>query len=217
MGAPVKYLFDVDFASSGKPGRTISLTEHTEKLNEAYRNGFAAAEAQAASDNARRSTIALEKIGRAAEEMARGLRAIENRLEAEAVEVAMAVGSKLAPALIAREPFAEVAALATECFRQLIAAPHVVVRINDQLYETARQGLDEIAKRAGFEGRLVVLAEPELAPGDCRIEWADGGITRTRAAAEALVAEAVQRYVAVRDKADPAEGPETMKDAGANP
>jgi len=47
-------------------------------------------------------------------------------------------------------------------------------------------------------GRLVVLAQPDIAPGDCRIEWADGGLVRERAAAEAVIAEAVSRYVAVR-------------------
>ena len=38
---------------------------------------------------------------------------------------------KLAPALIAREPFAEISALARDCFRHLVAAPHVVVRVNE--------------------------------------------------------------------------------------
>ena len=47
----------------------------------------------------------------------------------------------------------------------------------------------------GFDGRLVVLAEPGLKAGDCRIEWADGGMTRDRDATEAAIGEAVARYV----------------------
>ncbi len=43
-----------------------------------------------------------------------------------------------------------------------------------------------------------MLAEPDIAPGDCRIEWADGGVKRDRAATEAAIAEAVARYVAAR-------------------
>src|SRR5919107_1067354 len=72
-----------------------------------------------------------------------------------------AVARKLAPELVSRQPFAEIAALATGCFRQLASAPHVVVRVNDALHQTARIELDEIARTRGFEGRLVVLAEPE--------------------------------------------------------
>ena len=44
----------------------------------------------------------------------------------------------------------------------------------------------------------MVLAEPDIAPGDCRIEWADGGIKRDRAATEAAIADAVGRYIAAR-------------------
>jgi flagellar assembly protein FliH len=40
-----------------------------------------------------------------------------------------------------------------------------------------------------------VLAEPDIAAGDCRIEWADGGMTRDRAAADAVIGETVQRFV----------------------
>jgi flagellar assembly protein FliH len=123
---------------------------------------------------------------------------IEAKLEAEAVEVAFAVARKLAPELIAAEPLSEVAALAATCFRQLIAAPHVVVRIAEGTYESAHQRLEEIARMHGFEGRLVVLAEPGMALGDCRIEWADGGLSRDRAASEAAIGEAVARYVAAR-------------------
>jgi len=49
-----------------------------------------------------------------------------------------------------------------------------------------------------FEGRLVVLAEPDIAVGDCRIEWADGGINRDSAAADAVIGEAVTGYIGAR-------------------
>ena len=115
-----------------------------------------------------------------------------------AAKVAVAVARKLAPELIAREPFAELSALAAGCFRHLVAAPHVVVRVNDALQERARELLEETARAGGFDGRLVVLAEPEIAAGDCRIEWADGGVKRDRATIEGAIEEAVARYVAAR-------------------
>ena len=97
-----------------------------------------------------------------------------------------------------REPFAEIAALAAESFSHLVGLPHVVVRINEALYETARARLQDIASACGFQGRLVVLAEPDIEFGDCRIEWADGAVVRHRAATEAAIAETVERYLAVR-------------------
>ena len=127
-----------------------------------------------------------------------GLSGVEARLEAEAVDVAVAVAKKLAPELLAREPFAEIAALVTDCFRQLTATPHVVVRINDTIYDQACEQLDKIAKRLGFDGRLVVLADPDIAAGDCRIEWADGGVTRDAARAANVISETVGRFLVAR-------------------
>jgi flagellar assembly protein FliH len=74
----------------------------------------------------------------------------------------------------------------------------VVVRVNEALYDTARERLEEIARSRGLEARLVVLAEPDIALGDCRIEWADGGVVRDRAATQSAITEAVIRYVAAR-------------------
>jgi flagellar assembly protein FliH len=48
---------------------------------------------------------------------------------------------------------------------------------------------------------LVILAEPAIATGDCRIEWADGGVVLERAAIEAKINELVGRYMASRHQA----------------
>jgi flagellar assembly protein FliH len=205
MGAPTKFLFDLDFAGNAerKPSEPmIPLAEHAVKIAEAetaaHRRGYAEAQSDAGVEADRRIAAALEKIAASLAVANDALQAIEARLECEAVEVAVAVARKLAPALIAREPFAEIATLASECFKQLIAAPHIAVRVNDSLYATARQKLEDIVRARSFEGRLVVLAEPDIAVGDCRIEWADGGINRDRASADAAIGEAVARYVGAR-------------------
>lgn len=205
MNAPAKYLFDLDFAPAAKAPTTISLAEHKVLVGEAetrgYRNGFQAAETEMKAETARRLAVALEQVGEMLTIMGQGLRGIEARLEAEAVDVARTVASKLAPALIAREPLAEINALAVDAFRQLLASPHVVVRVSDKIHDAAREKMEEISRQAGFEGRLVMLGEPDIAEGDCRIEWADGGIIRDRAATESVIAETVNRFIAARRKA----------------
>ncbi len=202
MGATTKFLFDVDFAPSAERKQTIALAEHALKIAEAEKaahdRGYAAAEKDAKVESDRRIAAALERIAAGIAAGNSALKAIETRLECEAVEVAVAVGRKLAPALMAREPFAEIAALAADCFRQLVATPHIAVRVNDTLYSTTQEKLDEIVRARGFEGRLVVLAESDIAPGDCRIEWADGGVNRDSAAADAEISKAVTSYLSAR-------------------
>jgi flagellar assembly protein FliH len=202
MGAPAKFLFDVDFTAGGESEATIPLAEHAVKLAEAeaaaHRQGYADAQSDAGIEAERRIAGALERIAVGLAEANGALRAIEARLECEAVEVAVAVARKLAPALIEHEPFAEISALASSCFRELIASPHIAVRVSESLYPAAREKLDGIARAHGFEGRMVVLGEPGIAAGDCRIEWADGGINRDKAAADTVIGEAVARYVSAR-------------------
>ena len=205
MSARAKFMFDLDFAAGGEPARrTVTPAVHEAALAEArataHRDGAAAALAQSEA----RAAVALERIAAGLDALARQLAAIEARLEAEAVEVAVAVARKLAPELIAREPLAEIAALARGCFAQLIAAPHVVVRVSEALHARTREKLEATARLHGFDGRLIVLGEPEIAPGDCRIEWADGGLSRDRASTEAAIGEAVTRYVAARRGGPPA-------------
>ena len=122
------------------------------------------------------------------------------RMETEAVDVAVAVARKLCSELVAGEPSASTA-LVSDCFSHLVSTPHLVVRINDALYDAARERIERLAKQSGFEGRLVILAEPEIESGDCRIEWADGGVVLERAAIEAKINELVGRYMASRDQA----------------
>jgi flagellar assembly protein FliH len=202
-----KFLFDNDFAAGSPATRPIPPSEHAIKLAEAeskgFRDGFAAAEKEGTAVAGRRTAIAFEQIGSALERLASGLKTVEQRLEAEAIELAAAIARKLAPELVARQPFAEISALATDCFRHLHTTPHVVVRVSDALLDTARVRLDEIARRCGFDGRLVVVAEPDMAEGDCRIEWADGGVVRTAAKTDTAIGDAISRYLGAPQTAEP--------------
>src|SRR5580704_14621716 len=111
MSARAKFMFDVDFGAGGEGARrTVTLAAHEAALADAaakaYRDGVADAQA----DAQRRAAAALERVAAGLEDLAHRFAAIEARLEAEAVEVAVAVARKLAPELIAREPFAEIGA-----------------------------------------------------------------------------------------------------------
>jgi flagellar assembly protein FliH len=202
MGAQPKFLFDTDFAAAAEQRPSITQADHEAKLAEreavGFRNGMATAEARINQNAQQQIANTVVAIGAGIDQLIAQLQMVETRLENEAIEVAVAVARKLAPALIEREPFAEIAALTSSCFQHLTSKPHVVVRVNDVSYETAKEQLEEIARARGFEGRLVVLAEPDMLPGDCKVEWADGGVNRDRTNTETAVAEAVERYIDAR-------------------
>ncbi len=206
MAAPAKFLFDMDFGVPDKTReRPSTAAEVAQKVAaaeaNAYRSGYDAGQREAKAESDRRSALALEEIKIAIQGIGARFAGIETRMETEAVEVAVAVARKLCEELIAAEPLGEITALVQDCFSHLVATPHLVVRINDQLYEAAHEKIEQLAKQNGFAGRLVILAEPEIATGDCRIEWADGGVVRERAGVEAKISELVGRYIASRNGA----------------
>jgi flagellar assembly protein FliH len=206
MAAPAKFMFDTDFSPPDKTReRPATPAEIAEMVAAAeargYRTGFEAAQREAKVESDRRAALALEEIGAAIRTIASRYANIEVRMETEAVDVAVSVARKLCNELMAGEPLTEMTALVSDCFRHLVSTPHLVVRINDQLYDAARERIETMAKQSGFQGRLVILAEPEIATGDCRIEWADGGVVLERAAIEAKINELVGRYMASRNQA----------------
>jgi flagellar assembly protein FliH len=205
MAAPAKFLFDMDFSTPDKAReRPATAAEIAQKIAaaeaRAYRDGHDAGQREAKAESDRRTALALEEIGIAIKGIAARFSGIETRMETEAVDVAVAVARKLCSELIAREPLGEITGLVKDCFSHLVSTPHLVVRINDSLYETARERIERLAKQSGFEGRLVILAEPEIEAGDCKIEWADGGVVLERTAIDSKINELVGRYIASRDQ-----------------
>jgi flagellar assembly protein FliH len=206
MAAPAKFLFDMDFSAPDRMReRPATPAEIAQKVAaaeaRAYRDGFDAAQREAKAESDRRSALALEGIGINIQAIAKRFSGIEARMETEAVDVAVAVARKLCSTLIAAEPLGEIMGLVKDCFSHLVSTPHLVVRINDTLYDAAHERIERLAKQSGFEGRLVILAEPEIETGDCRIEWADGGVVLERVAIEAKINELVGRYIASRNQA----------------
>lgn len=186
-----KFLFQRDFAAPAgeqTPRSREALAEAEKRGREA---GFAEGQAQA---RAEADAQMQQMLGRIAEDVAALLaRADEDRaaFEDEAVAFATALAEKLAGDALAHYPMDAIAQLARKSFEHLRGVPHLVVRVNEALVEKTEALMQKIARERGFEGRLVIMGEPEIAPGDARLEWADGGVVREGAKIGASVAEAI--------------------------
>ncbi len=195
-----KYLFDEDFATGAKP--TITLVEaerrRADAESQAYRKGFAAGEQQAQSQR-RSAAAALTLIADGMERLHKALAGIEARLETEAVEVAVAVAGKLAPELIAREPFAEISALATSTL-QSSGQDAACRRAHRRRYLRNRQGQAR-GNRARARLRGPAGGSERTGHGARRLPHRMGrwrGSPRPRRDPIAIIDDVVGRYVAAR-------------------
>jgi len=110
------------------------------------------------------------------------------------VELARAIGIKLAARLMAREPQAELDTLIAECLATLERAPHLVIRCHPDLTDRLQEITSKHMAAAGYDGRLIVMGDPEIPPGDGRIEWADGGLVRNMGVILAEIDKAIASY-----------------------
>jgi flagellar assembly protein FliH len=178
----------------------ITVAEH-EKLvamtaAAARQEGFTAGQAEAEDGFTAQLARALEQVAMAMELLRSDLDGIAAQASTEALRFGHGVGARLAGRLMDDAPLKLIDDAARRIFEDLRGQPHVAVRVADGLLEAARERMQAIAREKGFEGRLIVMGEPDIAIGDVRIEWADGGIVRDRAAAELRMAEALAQAFA---------------------
>ncbi len=144
----------------------------------AYAEGEAAGRQAERSDMEAQSLAVLStceaKLSRLLEQQEREAESVSS----DAVAIARAAIKKLFPNFAERGALDEVEALIATCMGRLKGEPRIVIRLCDEMLDTVKERLGKIAQKNGFQGKVVLLAEEELGPGDVLIEWADGGAER---------------------------------------
>ena len=125
-----------------------------------------------------RLAAADEKIADALGGLLEGRQALEQQLTREASEATLLMLRKLFPRLSEKESLAEVEALIDGCLERVRQEPRIVVRVAPAQVERITARAEAMAKARAYEGKVVVLADEALAPGDALVEWADGGAKR---------------------------------------
>jgi len=97
------------------------------------------------------------------------------------VHLALAIVRKLLPEWARRGGMVEVEGMVRACLTDLIDEPRLVIRVAEDTMGLVRDHLDETVGSRGFGAKLMVIGDPSIAPGGCRIEWAEGGVERDTA------------------------------------
>ncbi|AMJ60920.1 FliH/SctL family protein [Bosea sp. PAMC 26642] len=186
MSTAKKFMFGTDFREGGRRA-------HDEAdIAAARAEGFAAGAAQARQEaDVQINSLAMQ-IARSAERLLAQDEARAAAIEGQAAQVAIAAAQGLARAALAEKPLAEIERVVRECLSHARLAPHLLVRVHEGSIEAVEGLIKRLAHENGFAGRLVVLGDPEIALGDGRIEWADGGFSVDSERMAQLVRQAVQ-------------------------
>lgn len=170
--------------------------EEVEAMREqAFADGVAQGTAEALSAHQHLVEQALEQIGGLLAPMIQTMDQAIDARHRDAGHLAFAIASRLAPALIARCPRAEIEALVDQCLGTVKTEPKLVITMNPGLIEELRQPLEVQAEKRGFTGRLVLAEDENLTGADLRIEWAGGGADRDMGQVMADIEALIERYV----------------------
>ncbi|WP_305987384.1 FliH/SctL family protein [Roseibium sp. MMSF_3544] len=208
MTNPSKFLFNMDFSAPEEPEVVvppepqipmIPVAEHEQLLADARAKAFEEGRVQALQDlQTKQETLLTAEINRLVDVVGDVVQTIDEELAAQeknAISLSFLVARRLCAHLIARQPLAETVALVSECLGPLRKAPHLVIRIAEKDLDALKAQVDPIIHEKGFDGRLVILGEPDIGRGDCHIEWADGGIKRDRKVLESEIDTSIRTYL----------------------
>ncbi|WP_316860513.1 FliH/SctL family protein [uncultured Cohaesibacter sp.] len=193
MSEAARYLFDLDFSAPPEPEieekieeippePMITVAEHERLLAQAKQEAFTAGTEKALNEReqlASEQNLALQqKMLDDVTMIYAEVKTLMQRLERDASKLAFTFASRFAEKLVAKEPKTEILALLNQILGPLRQTPHISIRLNDAVAEEVKAKVDEQMSELGFTGKLTILPDPVIMPGDCEVEWVDGGIGR---------------------------------------
>lgn len=198
---PVRFGFDNSFGEpggnkgAGSAPRIYSLTDLDDARRDGFEKGHRAGNDEALESVESKLSGQMELIGQQIAQMLQAWDELERQMHREAAILAHALAGKLASGLIAKTPLSEIEALVTQVVEDRTQEPRIVVRISEQDLDAARARVEQLAQAHGFAGDIILLAEDGMTSGDCRVEWAEGGVERCFAHTAATIDTALTRFL----------------------
>ena len=201
MNPSSKFTFDTEFhaerdvispAARARQKKTMTIEEIDTMVAHAKQEGTQAGQVRA-SENINQTIAALVISVRAALDQSHA--EIESVRE-EAAALALAAARKIASAALTALPAGDVEAALREAMHQAIGEPRIILRAAPDVIDALKDRIDAIAHESGYEGRVLVAADPLIQGADCRIEWRGGGSERSEAAIQTALETLITRRFA---------------------
>src|ERR1700722_15658212 len=148
---------------------------------EAYDRGFAEGKKAGADEQTSHMTALLARLDERLTHMAGAIHTLRQEYEQKARQIALAVARKILPDFVAKNGLQEIESMLHAAITEMAHEPRMVVRVHESQFDALNTKIQDIAVQKAYAGKVVVLADAQIAAGDCRGEWADGGMERNTA------------------------------------
>jgi len=200
MTAAKKFTFDTEFlGAENRPAPAARARQKQTLTTEELESMQASARSEGENVASVRSAEALERTVAALTISIRAAldtcHAEIETVRAEAAALALAMARKIAPAALAALPAGDVEQALRQAMLQAIGEPRITLRASPAVVAVLEPRITDIAHEEGYDGRVMIAADPHMTGADCRIEWRGGGAERSeQAIEEALTALIAHRF-----------------------
>jgi flagellar assembly protein FliH len=159
---------------------------------QAYDQGRQAGHQEAAQSLEQMIGMALGTASHHLQALGAAVAADAEQLAQQAAAIAVTMVRKLHPEFVRRYGVDEIESAVADCLSHLDQVPKVTIKVAPALVEAVKEKTEGLAEQAAFDGKLGVVGDASLTPGDCRVEWGDGGAERDQSRAWAQIDQAVE-------------------------
>jgi flagellar assembly protein FliH len=145
---------------------------------ESHDAGFAAGKDAGKEEQALLLATVMATVGKNLDMLMKNIETLSHEQDAHTRQLVMAIAKKIVPDFAARNGLQEIETLLSDTIRQMAREPRLVVRVNEAHLGAVNERIQALTAQHAYSGQVIVMADAEVASGDCRIEWAEGGIER---------------------------------------
>jgi len=208
-----KFDFDRVFSADGevlRDGQRVKQMLTAAEVEDVRQQAFADGES---SETAKAAAIQADAVRAVASQMQLILARLETEsetLRAQSAQLALITAKKLAGAAIASNASDAIADFCASVMKDLRGEPRFNVHCAEAIAGPVAEILEKTATEAGFEGAVIVRANPDITGADCRLEWGTGSVERSQADIEARIEALITDWLAApEDNAAPDDASDT--------
>lgn len=177
-----KFMFDAnDFDKkppTEEPPPSFSEAQISAAKGESYAQGKKDGVKEARAAQEEKITTLLQTIDTHAQRLIADEDRRDIEMMANAVKLAMRMTTKLLPHLSQQAGIGEIERTILQAITARKDEPRITILVSSAHAEALQARLDAMALEKGYAGRLTLTVDDHLPPGDCRVEWNNGGAER---------------------------------------
>jgi flagellar assembly protein FliH len=157
---------------------TLKPDQYDALRKECHDEGYTEGKKAGLDDQTAQLMALIAVIGTKIDGIVNNMAAIQKQSEEGMRRMALAIARKFLPEFTAKNGMQEIEALLTEVMGEMVHEPRLVVRVHESQFDVLNEKITALTAQKAYAGKIVLLADAEIAIGDCRVEWADGGMER---------------------------------------